>query len=185
MNKLAFTGNMYSGKDHFAQYLKEQHGYYILSFSDQLKYIAKDLFPWLKSDYPSDKKNEQVFYNEERGVEYTPRLVWQALDILPQIDPAIFIRRLNIVLAYIESDANIIIKDVRRPAELKFIQEAKFTLIHLKINKTLQMEKSVGMDHISESFIKEISKHADYVFENDYSGIDKFAKFYKDNFINV
>jgi len=125
--KIALAGRKYSGKDEFAE-LFEELGFHIFSFSDQLKRIATNLFPFMKKDYTSKEKESLVVYtNPDTGVEYTPRDIWQALDLLPEIYPPVFVESMsNEVLNLAAKKRQVLkrcVKDVRRPAELEWISK--------------------------------------------------------------
>jgi len=119
--RIAVSGGDYAGKDTMLNFIK--HAYEPLSFSDGLKKIAHDIFPWCNLDYlPDEKENKVIYTNPDTGKVYSPRMVWETLDCLPQIDPDVFIRPLHDLQenTLAQGQHRLCIKDIRRPRELEY-----------------------------------------------------------------
>jgi hypothetical protein len=146
--KIAFSGFNGCGKDYCADYLQDNFDYRVFSFSDQHKNIAHQLFPWLEFDYPPSEKEIVVFTNPETGEEFTPRKIWETLDILPQIDPAINVEPLDVQIGKYMSlfgsgqrtDGKILIKDVRRPSELDYVKKNGYVLVYIECPNNLDVK---------------------------------------------
>ena len=179
LTKIALAGRKFCGKDTLADLAIEEHNAKVFSFSDKLKEIAHSLFPFMDLDYTPEEKETKVVYNNlETGVKYVPRDIWQSLDILPTIFPYVFIDRLHMEIDVLlnmwqfasegewlkKYDLFIIIKDVRRPAELEYIKNQGYKLIYIDTDDERSFnEKSM---HKSESFQDLLEKEADLVFMN-------------------
>lgn len=177
--KIALSGRKYSGKDEFANRFSEEYGFYTFSFSDQLKRIGKNIFPFMKFDYPSEEKEELVVYvNPETGVKYTPRMVWQSLDLLPEIYPPIFVEMLDELMGRFFENVRkndirkvmVLIKDVRRPAELEYVKKQGFYLVYIDTDDERSFNEA--SHHKSEFFQDEIKAKADRVFFNSKNNSD-------------
>ena len=132
VHKIAISGGDFAGKDTMLDYIK--HLYKPLSFSDGLKKIANDIFPWCNLDYlPEEKENKVIYTNPETGVEYTPRMVWEVLDCLPQVDPDVFIRPLkDMESEYMRNNVSrMCIKDIRRPRELQYCVDRGYHIVYI------------------------------------------------------
>jgi len=172
--KLAFAGRKFSGKDEFADMAEELYSFYTFSFSDQLKMIATQLFPFMKIDYPSEEKETLVVYhNRETGVSYTPRMLWQNLDILPEIYPEIFVDMLNEEFnrfcktcagVGVGNNIRALIKDVRRPAELNYVRKMGFYLVYIESDNPRSFNKY--SQHKSESYQDLIRETSDKIIFN-------------------
>jgi hypothetical protein len=173
--KVALSGFNKCGKDHCADYLKNEHGYKVFSFSDQHKNIARQLFPWLEFDYPSSEKEEVVYTNPETGEGYTPRKVWEMLDLLPQIDPSINIAPLDEqiekcreIYGLPKIPLKILIKDVRRPSELEYIKKNGYVLIYIHGSNTeMNWTNLKYMKQTPQCFQSGIWEQSDFKIYND------------------
>jgi hypothetical protein len=174
--RFAFSGPKFCGKDTIVKRLKEEYGFAVFSFSDQLKVVACEQFPFMPLDYPSEEKETLVVYkNQETGKEYTPRDIWQALDLLPTIYPDVYIRRVHKQIdTYVDRMSNlgagelrICIKDVRRPAELAYVVRQGYWLTLIDTDDTRSRNEKAN--HISESFYEDIRRAAKTTFFNSKS----------------
>jgi hypothetical protein len=145
--KIAFSGFNGCGKDFCADYLQDNFDYRVFSFSDQHKNIAHQLFPWLEFDYPSSEKETVVYTNPETGEAFTPRMVWEMLDVLPQIDPAINIVPLDDQIqkyynsaTWTHNQFKVLIKDVRRPSELEYVKKNGYVLVYIECPNNLDVK---------------------------------------------
>ena len=94
--RVALGGRKYSGKDTFTDILEAEYNFTPFSFSDQLKKVARQMFPFMQLDYPSGEKETKIVHiNMDTGQEFTPRDIWQALDVLPDIYPMIYVAMLK------------------------------------------------------------------------------------------
>lgn len=166
--KLAFSGGDFAGKDTMLNLLSDY--YHSLSFSDGLKKIANDIFPWCNLDYPPEQKENSVIHiNRDTGVNYTPRKVWETLDVLAQIDPEVFIRPVKELLwDIINSSVNkrVIIKDIRRPCELEFCKQQGFTIVFIQTDDERWLNKLENDNRLIIQFRKVIEEYSDFKYMN-------------------
>jgi hypothetical protein len=173
VTKLAFSGPKYSGKDTVTDTLEMEYCFTVASFSDQLKKIVKSIFGFMQFDYESSEKETRIVYtNPETKVQYTPRMVWQAFDMLPEIYPGVFVDSVQeefIRLRETMQELGAVrlgfcIKDVRRPAELEYVKNNGFTLVFIDTDDPRSTNEASR--HKSESFYPIIRSHADVYFFN-------------------
>ena len=172
--RIAFGGRKYSGKDTFTDILEAEYNFTPFSFSDQLKKVARQFFPFMQLDYPSeDKETKIVHTNLDTGQEFTPRDIWQALDILPEIYPMVFVEMLKQeFITFVETcrahqinkAMRVVIKDVRRPTELRYTKGQGYYLIYVDTDDERSFNNKA--QHKSESFQEEIKAKADSVYFN-------------------
>jgi len=175
--KLALMGVSGAGKDYFAKYLIENYGYTRISFSDQLKRIASSIFDWLEEDYPPELKEKPLNVVTSLGEKITlsPREIWLKMNFLRDIEDGIFVRKLTEELKRLEKKGveNILISDIRTPPEYKWCRENGFTIIRIDADKTI---------HKEHDFDKQIYNFTpDYVFKNNFNGVEEFKNFLKLN----
>lgn len=173
--KLAFTGISGSGKDFLVSHLIKTQNYTRVSFSDQLKKLAKLIYPWLKQDYPPFEKEQPLNITLPSGEKITksPREIWLHLNKLRDIEDGIFLRMLEEQLSLLNVP-NIVISDIRPQLELDWCKKNGFTTIYVEPLKKI---------YEPNDFDKQVLKYkdqADYVFENDFNGITKFKEFIAD-----
>lgn len=174
--RVAFSGPKFSGKDTIVEMYSNMLDRKLCilgqqwprvavdSFSDVLKKIAHDFFPFMAFDYSSEAKETLVVYkNPDTGVEYTPRMIWQALDVLPEIYPDVFVNQVERFITETDTWPVHIIKDVRRPAELRWVKANGFKLVMIETDDP----RSLNATHKSESFYEMFREHTDYVIVNN------------------
>lgn len=170
-SKLAFTGIAGSGKDFLVNHLIKQ-GYTRVSFSDQLKKLATVIYPWLKKDYPPFEKEQplNIILPSGEKITKTPREIWLHLNKLRDIEDGIFLRMLEAELNLL-SVPNIVISDIRPKLEWDWCRKNGFTTIYIEPLKEI---------YKPNDFDKQVlvyKEQSDYIFENDFNGIEKFKKF--------
>lgn len=170
--KLAFTGISGSGKDFLVQHLTKNQNYTRVSFSDQLKKLAKIIYPWLELDYAPFEKEQPLNITLSSGekITKTPREIWIHLNKLRDIEDGLFLRMLEEQLSLLNVP-NIVISDIRPQIEWDWCRKNEFTTIYIEPLKKI---------YKPNDFDKQVLKYreqADYVFENDFNGIGKFKEF--------
>lgn len=90
-NIVALVARKRCGKDTLADVLGREYGAHKLSFSDGVRAITSDLFPWVPSEVPDSIKDSVVDHPANvRGLTY--RQVWRTVDHLREnVDPHLFI----------------------------------------------------------------------------------------------
>ena len=89
---IALCGKKGVGKDTLFKAVADL-GFQRLSFSDQLKDICSDVFPWLALVYPQGEKDRKQF-NSKNGL-MSPREVWLSMNVITEIDEDVLVRRLE------------------------------------------------------------------------------------------
>lgn len=186
--KIALMGISGAGKDYFVSHLVKEQNYIRLSFSDQLKKIASQIFDWFEKDYPPELKEKPLNIETELGEKITlsPREIWLKMNFLRDIENDLFVRKLleemNSLKRKYEktiefgeipdfNPENIVISDIRTLPEYKMCKERGFKIIRIDAEKTI---------HNKHKFDEQIFDfEPDYVFKNEFDGIEKFDKFIK------
>ncbi len=173
--KLAFTGISGCGKDYLVSHLINHHNYTRVSFSDQLKKLAHKIYPWMKQDYPPFEKEQPLDITLSSGekISLTPRQIWLKLNCLRDIEDGLFLRMLEEQLSLLNVP-NIVISDIRPQLEWEWCKKNEFTTIYIEPLKKI---------YNPNDFDKQVLNYkdqADYVFENDFNGIEKFKRFITD-----
>jgi hypothetical protein len=173
--RIALSGRKFSGKDECAKVLGQRYNSLIFSFSDQLKKIANEHFPWLELDYPQGTKEETVWVSPYDGKKYSPRDIWVKLNCLVEIDPAILVRKLHQERDDYEL-TNQVIKDLRphNPCELEYCIRHDFKIIYIENCKDPVSTENLD---VTEDDFTDIKKHAVGVFSNYKEGPEPFAEF--------
>ena len=171
-------GKSGAGKDFLADYLIEQHNFVRFSFSDQLKKLAKIIYPWLQCDYPAIVKEEKLNIKLSTGevIDKSPREIWLHLNTLRDIEKHLFIRMLDEDIAKTISVGgvkDILISDIRSTDELSWCQQNNFKIVYL------QSTKQVYQHYDIDAQIIDNKDKADVVFVNKHNGINDFKDFYK------
>lgn len=180
-NNIALMGVSGAGKDYIADYLVNNHCFTRFSFSDQLKRLANQIYPWLNLDYPPIVKEEPLNITLESGEKITksPREIWLHLNSLRDIEKDIFIRMLAEEIRSIREAGrvdNILISDIRSSDELEWCKSSNFSVIYIKHKKQIYKEYEID-SHISKN-----AHLADYTFINNFNGEAEIKDFFLTNF---
>lgn len=169
---IALTGISGSGKDYLVSYLVNELGYTRVSFSDQLKEIAHIIFPWFEKDYPPMIKEQPLNITTQTGefIEFTPRQIWLKLNSLREIENFIFIRMLEDKIKSMDTN-KIVISDIRPQIEWDWCRKMGFKTIYIEPLKNIYEPNDF------DNQVLGYKEQADYVFENDFTGLNKFKKF--------
>lgn len=172
VSKIAFIGIAGSGKDYLADWLIHQYGFKRISFADQVKKYCKELFPWMKFDYPAFEKETplNIEISNKQFINKTPRDIWLEVgETMRSIDKYVWF---NKALEEIRDNfhRNIIISDIRTKEEC--IECIKLGFKVIKITRSKEVYKPNPFDSFARDF-----KDYDYEFINDKHGIEKFDKF--------
>lgn len=178
--KIALTGISGSGKDFIVEHLVKNYGYTRLSFSDQLKKLCAKIYPWMKEDYPPFEKEKLQRVNFEGMVcEFIPRDIWLFVGRLRDNDPFMFIRSLDKTLKSLHGVKNIVISDIRTQEEWIYCKNNGFTTIYVEPTKRI---------YVPNDFDKQVlyfKEKADFVFENNFDGIQSFELFVREKRISI
>lgn len=181
--KFAFSGCKFSGKDTLVNSLADEHHILVYSFSDPLKVICKNLFPFMKFDYPSNEKEQPIYTNPVTGVQYSPRDIWTKMNVMVDIYPNILVEKMATVYKedleiFKEStqDIILIIKDLRphNPLELKFCKDHGFKIIYIE-NIVDPVQNPTDVTEQGYDFIL---SQSDYVYRNNKNGTEEFQRIF-------
>ncbi len=181
--KISLTGISGSGKDFLVSHLTKELNYTRMSFSDQLKKLAKLIYPWMEQDYPPLTKEQPLNLTLASGeiITDTPRQIWLKLNSLRDVEDGLFLRMLeeeiNLltnpnIMTFI-SEPNIVISDIRPQLEWDWCKKNEFTTIYIEPQKEI---------YTPNDFDKQVLTYkdkADYVFKNNFNGLDEFKEFIK------
>jgi hypothetical protein len=184
MLRIALAGRKGSGKDNCAKILADHFGFDVFSFSDQLKHIAHQHFPWLHKDYPQELKEKAIWESPYDGREWSPRDIWTAMNVLVEIDPDILVNKLHIERMrslFALCDDTLMrhcIKDLRphNPMELSYCEAQQFVIIYINNAKDPIPAEDL---HPTEDNFDPIVNKAVAIFENHKKGEQPFIDFLK------
>lgn len=170
--KIAFTGISGSGKDYLVSHLIKEHEFYRVSFSDQLKKLAVKVYPWLERDYAPIEKEEPLNIILESGevITKSPREIWLSLNRLRDIEEGMFVRMLEEEMGRLHVE-NYVISDIRPQVEWDWCKKNGFVTVYIE-----PLEKVYEPNDFDNQVLSYKDK-ADYIFENDFNGLDKFKEF--------
>jgi hypothetical protein len=170
--KLALCGASGSGKDFLTTGLVKGMGFVRASFSDQLKKISKQIYPWIEADYPAVVKEQPLNIVTDFGhtVTHTPRDIWIGLNALRQFDPHLFVRMLdNEVSEMVNFGIDVVITDVRTDVEYEYIRDNGYTLVFIDPSRTIYKPNDF------DKYALSLESKADVVFYNMFNGTDEFV----------
>ncbi|MFM2597721.1 adenylate kinase [Vibrio fortis] len=178
--RIAFMGVSGSGKDFLSDYLTNNENFTRLSFSDQLKKISHQIYPWMELNYKPEEKSDPLNITLQTGevITHSPRDIWLNLNHLRNIEEKIFIRMLEDEMSsLLQSNptmCNIVITDIRSNSEFLWCQENQFTIVY--ITRKNNNYKKYDID----KYVIENKEEADYHFENNGNGLIEFKSFFEE-----
>lgn len=117
--RVALSGKMTSGKSLVARRLVDKYDFKELSFAAKMKEVTAELFP--RAKYEKDRE-----------------LLIQVGERMRELDNQVWIRH---VLPGIEPDKNIVVSDVRFPAEYSAMRRLDFIMVRMYIGRWLQKQQ--------------------------------------------
>jgi dephospho-CoA kinase len=173
LRPIALTGKARAGKDTVAEYLVERYGYSRFAFADDIKRIAKDIFPWRFADGKKDRELLQQFGQNMR-----------------KIDPDVWVRRLFLKLDLLMAHGVIpVITDLRMPNEYAACREWGFVIIRIDADDEIRRKRMIecgdvfrneNINHKTERFVEGFD--VDFRVENNgdieslYEQVDEIMK---------
>lgn len=172
----AFMGEYKSGKDFLCDHLVQTQGALRLSFSDEVRQLATDIFPWLPFDISAEEK-DVPFKHEQNPNNLTPRQIWLLCGKVRDVDPHYFVNKFiehnDAILDQCFRDDNLfVITDFRTPQEWDFLRSAMIRVVKV------EREDRTGLP--PNDFEEYVRKFTGYTtkFINRMNGTDDFDKFY-------
>lgn len=174
----AFMGEYASGKDYFCDWLVKTQNAVRLSFSDEVRRLASQIFPWLPFDVSPEQK-DVPFYHECNPNRLTPRQIWLTVGKVRDVDPHYFVQQFVKVhdkILYDDStrkDSLYIITDFRTPQEWQFINALRIPVIKI------ERENRDGLVPSEfEEYVRQFEGY-DFKFINKMNGAEEFDDFFK------
>lgn len=169
-------GEYKSGKDHFALHLAETQGAIRLSFSDEVRRLATQLFPWLPFHISPEEK-DVPFRHERNPHNLTPRQIWLTVGKVRDVDPFFFVNKFidthDLILDHCFRQDNLyIITDFRTPQEWYFLQSCRIPVIKI------ERENRNGLVPSDfEEYVRQFQGY-DFKFINRMNGVEEFDEFF-------
>ncbi|AUR97876.1 P-loop containing nucleoside triphosphate hydrolase [Vibrio phage 1.244.A._10N.261.54.C3] len=168
-NIVVLCGRKGSGKDFLAERL---NGYVRLSFSDELRILAHDLFPWCPLD-PSYKEKDQVIDHPDNVMGLTPRGVWLRLadnndPSLRNIDPKLLVNRfMERHLHRIQTNPRtmFVVTDLRSPQEDERVEAMGWPKVRI-----LQPNRDRDDEDSFEDYVDQIRVDREWVHHRNGDG---------------
>lgn len=176
-NLIALCGERRRGKDHFTKHLVEKFGAVRLSFSDEVRRLADDIFPWLDSFNIDESLKDTPLKSIYNPNNLTPRDIWKLVGKVRDVHPQFFVKRFleNQYRQVIQSPNTLfIITDLRTPDEIDYFIKP-FSVPTLKIISPTA--DGIYEHDPFETFIKEYE--TDELFVNHMNGNDEFDVYFK------
>lgn len=184
MKIIGLTANKGSGKDTFADYLVNNHGYTKLSFAHYIKESTKVLFQWTDDHFEQDRKEiKDEYWNispreflQTFGTDFLRNFhtlnssdlqIYNGTKILTEINFSFHIKRLNLHITELyekKKITKIVISDIRFEDEYDFVKQLGGKII--KIERS-NIKKNIYSEHESESFIDILEE--DFLIKNNLS----------------
>lgn len=170
---IALTGEKRVGKDYLTNYMVTQHGANRLSFSDTVRDIADELFPWLNSyDYLHDDSKDKVVDHPKNVFGLTPRQIWIKLNELRlNVDPTMFLdkfirdkyEKLTIDPDFYDPERLWIITDMRMWEEHQWIASQEIPVIKIVSDKPSDLL-------VTDAYVRALQEDdVDFVFKNEFT----------------
>lgn len=150
-----------------------------MSFSDELRTLADNIYPWLNSFALTDTQKDKPLVHPSNPRSLTPRQIWKIVNKLSEVEPDIFLRRfIHFQWSFISPNQKYIITDLRMPVEHEFIRSKNIPVIKI-INEDRGELEPCDL----EKYVRSLTKDdVDYWFVNKMNGTKEFDQFYKENF---
>lgn len=176
-NIVALVARKRCGKDTLADVLGQEYGAHKLSFSDGVRAITSDLFPWVPSEVPDSIKDNVVSHPANvRGLTY--REIWRTVDHLrANVDPQLFInwfRDNQLQMAVNNPSLSFVIARVSTAEEFELLKSLGIKTVRI-IRKDMT---GVDLDPF-EDYLSTAPVDHEFVFDiND--GSEPFLEFFRE-----
>lgn len=157
--RIALSGLKRSGKDTIGNYLIQNYACKRYAFADEVKRLAKELFP-------------EEFVQNDKPVDL---LQWLG-NTMRQRNPDVWINKLSTkILLTKDPVPNIVVTDVRYPNEVQALKNLGFTIVKVQVPVEVSIERSKATEvnfteelllHESEQLAQSNEQYYDYVIEN-------------------
>lgn len=157
--RIALSGLKRSGKDTIGSYLIQNYGCKRFAFADEVKRLAKELFP-------------EEFVQNDKPVDL---LQWLG-NTMRQRNPDVWINMLTTkILLTKDPVPNLVVTDVRYPNEVQALKNLGFTIVKVQVPVEVSIERCKATEvnfteelllHESEQLAQSNEQYYDYVIEN-------------------
>jgi dephospho-CoA kinase len=149
--KIGFIGQMRSGKDTAADYLRDMHQGHIMKFADPIYEIQN--FAQEITGFPKEK--DRHF------------LQWIGTEWGRAKDPDIWVKVLERRLDAMGNDCEVYITDVRFPNEITMLKKKGFTIVMIYADDEIRVARGATREtHISEAYSRTCEDY-DFRIENN------------------
>lgn len=157
--RIALSGLKRSGKDTVGSYLIQNYSCKRFAFADEVKRLARELFP-------------EEFVQNDKPVDL---LQWLG-NTMRQRNPDVWINRLATIIQLTKDPVpNIVVTDVRYPNEVQALKKLGFTIVKVQVPVEVSVERCKATEinfteelllHESEQLAQSNEQYYDYVIEN-------------------
>lgn len=177
---VAFTGERKSGKDYLTNVLVKTSGATRLSFSDEVRYLTTEIFPWMPFDFHPKVKDEP-FIHINNPNNLTPRDVWLLLGQVRNVDGDYFVKRFAKRREWemkhgMSSSELYIITDLRTPQEYEIIKKYNIPIVKIEL-----ANRDGIMPDPFEKWVRDF-KDYDSLFINNMNGSSEFESYFYEEF---
>lgn len=155
VRKLAICGPIRAGKDAVADYLAREHAFEKFAFATRMKSLLHELFPHI----PAEPKPRRAYQEFGEGIRNLP------IEGAEHVWINACLRLVNShIWWHSEVDnrgANVVITDLRLPAEYERLKDEGFTIIRVTAPDQLRMDRAVaaGDDFTVHDFVHDTEQH--------------------------
>lgn len=174
-NIIAFMAEFQSGKDYFCAHLGEKIGAQRLSFSDEVRRIAHDIFPWFPFDIDPALK-DVPYIHPMNPKNLTPRDILLTVGKLRDVESTLFVRKFGekqYQAALDNPTVPYIITDFRTPDEWDFIKNKGIPVI-----KIIRHDRTGLEPNWFEEFVRGFEDY-DAKYINYFDGVARFDQFFE------
>ena len=157
--RIALSGLKRSGKDTIGSYLIQNYSCKRFAFADEVKRLARELFP-------------EEFVQNDKPVDL---LQWLG-NTMRQRNPDVWINRLSTMIQLTKDPVpNLVVTDVRYPNEVQALKNLGFTIVKVQVPVEVSIERSKATEvnfteelllHESEQLAQSNEQYYDYIIEN-------------------
>ena len=157
--RIALSGLKRSGKDTIGSYLIQNYSCKRFAFADEVKRLARELFP-------------EEFVQNDKPVDL---LQWLG-NTMRQRNPDVWINRLATMIQLTKDPVpNLVVTDVRYPNEVQALKNLGFTIVKVQVPVEASIERSKATEvnfteelllHESEQLAQSNEQYYDYIIEN-------------------
>ena len=157
--RIALSGLKRAGKDTVGSYLIQNYECKRFAFADEIKRLARELFP-------------EEFVQNDKPVDL---LQWLG-NTMRQRNPDVWINKLSIMIQLTKDPVpNLVVTDVRHPNEVQALKKLGFTIVKVQVPVEVSVERCKATEinfteelllHESEQMAQSNEQYYDYIIDN-------------------